>query len=77
MQLETVTLVGAVELLVDGHHLGVGAWLDIVPRGGVVLAVPNDIWATSETGQVPVEWQMRYIERERVSIEALRHRTAI
>ena len=38
---------------VDSHHLGLRAGLDVVPGGGVVLAVPDDIGATRETGEVP------------------------
>lgn len=55
--LETVTLVLLVELLVDAHELGVRAGFDVVPRGGVVLAVPNDVWTTCKSAQVPgVVW---------------------
>lgn len=58
MRLETVALVLLVKLLVDRHHLGVGARLDVVPGGGVVLSVPDDVWAARESAQVPVEMAM-------------------
>lgn len=52
--LETVALVLLVELLIDRHHLGVGARFNVVPRSRVVFAVPDDVRATCETRQVPV-----------------------
>ena len=51
--LQTVALVLLVELLVDRHHLGVGARLDVVPRRRVVLAVPDDVRSTCQSAQVP------------------------
>ena len=54
IDLETVALVLLVELLVDRHHLGVGARLDVVPRRRVVLAVPDDVGSTCESAEVPI-----------------------
>jgi len=41
------------KLLVDGHHLGVLTRLNIKPRSRVVVSVPNDIRATSQSAEVP------------------------
>lgn len=52
--LQTVALVLLVELLVYRHHLCVGAGLNVVPGSWVVLPVPDNIGATSQSGNVPV-----------------------
>lgn len=51
---KTVALVLLVKLLVDRHQLGLGAWLDVVPWGGVVLAVPDDVGSSCKAAQIPV-----------------------
>jgi len=35
------------------HELGVGGGSDVVPRGGVSLAVPDNVGVTHQSGNVP------------------------
>lgn len=52
-ELPLVSLVLLVEFRVDLHHLCICAGLDLVPWLRVSMSVPDDMWTTGKSGEVP------------------------